>query len=328
MERYWQLALACKCSHNCTEYKRCRAAQERQKSTDPRIILSKRERQTKITKKIYLYLQASGQPASSRGHECWWRRQASRLLPLSMALSSILPYRSTVFSPSLQASNAFVSFLLFLLSQRSPSPSLSPHGSRFITTYCFDTIAERSRKSFLLPRTGHTTAENQQKQAWSNQRINQSSPLLLDESVSFQDCFSQYKFLNPATAVQEIALPFKSTKMPFELQTINWKGQKQEKKLQILAHLWGEVCISLDLDNSKTPSTDRKPPSRVTVSCSVLWETWWPRSATVCKNCIKLRRRISLSLARMSLLGNSNNRRRRRRRRRDNRGVLATENFR
>jgi hypothetical protein len=44
-----------------------------------------------------------------------------------MGLSSILPYRSTVFSPSLQASNALVSFLLFPLSQRSPSlpPSLS-----------------------------------------------------------------------------------------------------------------------------------------------------------------------------------------------------------
>ncbi len=158
---------------------------ETKTSTDPRIILSKRERQTKITKKIYLYLQASGQPASSRGHECWWRRQASRLLPLSMALSSILPYRSTVFSPFLQVSNALVSFLLFPLSQRSPSLSLSPHGSRFITRYCLDTIAEGSRKSFLLPWTGHTTAENQQKKAWSNQRINQSSPLLLDQSVSF-----------------------------------------------------------------------------------------------------------------------------------------------
>lgn len=150
-----------------------------------------RERQTKIAKKIYLYLQASERPASSRGHECWWRRQASRLLPLSMALSSILPYRSTVFSPSLQVSNALVSLLLFPLSQRSPSLSLSSHRSRFIATYCLDTIAERSQKSFLLSRTGHTTAENQQKKAWSNQRINQSSPLLLDQSVSFQDCFSQ-----------------------------------------------------------------------------------------------------------------------------------------
>lgn len=126
MERYWQLALACKCSHNCTQSIKDVVQHRRDKtSTDPRIILSKRERQTKITKKIYLYLQASGQPASSRGHECWWRRQASRLLPLSMALSSILPYRSTVFSPSLQASNALNSFLLFPLSQRSPSLSLS-----------------------------------------------------------------------------------------------------------------------------------------------------------------------------------------------------------
>jgi hypothetical protein len=140
------------------------------------------------------------------------------------------PHPSKLLTPS------FLSCCFFSLRDLPPSLSLLTDLDLSQRTALILSLKEVERVFFFPGLATRLQKINRKKLDLTKESINQVRFYLINRS-SFQDCFSQYKFLNPATAVQEIALPFKSTKMPFELQTINWKGQKKEKKLQILAHL-------------------------------------------------------------------------------------------
>jgi hypothetical protein len=123
------------------------------------------------------------------------------------------PHPSKLLTPS------FLSCCFLSLRDLLPSLSLLTDLDLSQRTALILSLKEVERVFFFPGLATRLQKINRKKLDLTKESINQVRFYSINRSLS--------KFLNPATAVQEIALPFKSTKMPLELQKKNWKGKKK-----------------------------------------------------------------------------------------------------